>query len=325
MTARIEQAPDRGEREGIDPERSSGTGRGSGGGDRTVDPRIEDLSEWNGSERTVTTSVVIVTYRVDRSDFEATLDALEDQTADGYEVIVVDNGTDWDVAGELASREGRRVYARLAENFGVTVARNVGADLAVGDLLVFLDDDGVPDERFVAAHRTLHRDRDVVAARGRVLPRTDTVYNRLQRHYDMGQEVRPHFLNIEGNTSFDRETYVEYGGYSENLNGRAGHEGLELTYRMVAEGDVDREQVVYFPDAVIYHDYAQGVFDFVRKRASQPSKASQIDCEFDRLSEFAHSYSSARSDMPDLGPTDYVRVAILEAAIRVLRRLPRAG
>jgi hypothetical protein len=291
---------------------------------RGTDSRVEGITEWNPPEQTAVTSVVIVTYRVDRGDFEATLDALGVQTADRYEVIVVDNGTDWDVEAELASRDRCLVYAELEDNPGVTVARNIGAKLALGDLLVFLDDDGVPRETFVESHRRIHDERGVVAARGRVLPRTDTVYNRLQRHYDMGPETKPHFLNIEGNTSFDRETFLEYGGYSENLDGRAGHEGLELTYRMIEEGDVDREQVVYCPDVVIHHDYAEGVIDFVRKRASQPSKARQLDCEFDQLAEFAHTYSGTKSGMPDLGPIDYVRVAFLEAAIRLLRRLPRA-
>lgn len=302
--------------EGIDPEHRDGP--------RHLDSRIEDVTQWNATEQRIETSVVVVTYKVDRADFEATLDALDEQTADAYEVIVVDNGTDWDVEAELDSRDRCLVYATLADNPGITVARNVGAKLALGDLLVFLDDDGVPEESFVEAHRRVHREYDAVAARGRVLPRTDNVYNRLQKHYDMGAEAKPHFLNIEGNTSFDRETFLEYGGYSEELYGRAGNEGLELTYRMVSEGDVDRDQVLYHPDPVIYHDYAEGLLDFLRKRASQPSMRNELEYEYERLSDFAHTYSETRAELPDLGPLDHARVAVLEVAIRLLRRLPRA-
>jgi hypothetical protein len=141
----------------------------------------------------------------------------------------------------------------------------------------------------------------------------------------MGPELRPHFINIEGNTSYDRETYLEYGGYSECLGGRAGHEGLELTYRMVAEGDVDRDQVVYFPEAVIYHDYARNARDFVRKRSDRSSKVTQLDRENDQLFGFARSYANCERSELNLGPVDYLRVAVIEATVRLLRLLPRSS
>lgn len=289
------------------------------------DSRIAHRSDWSVPASTVTTTVVVVVYQVDRKDFERTLQALETQSASDFELLVVDNGTDWDVRSELARRDHCRCYVGLDGNLGVTVARNVGARLARGDLLVFLDDDAVPESGFVAAHQRLHRERDVVAARGRVRPRTDTLYNRLQSHYDLGPERRPYVINIEGNTSFDRETFLDYGGYSEDLDGRAGHEGLELTYRMVADGDVDREQVVYTPEPVVYHDYAQNVRDFVHKRVERSSKVSQLERENDQLFGFARSYGNTDGDDTDLGPVDYLRVAVLEVTVRLVRLLPSTG
>lgn len=296
------------------------------GTDETVDEsRIDYRTDWEIPESSVRTSVVIVTYQVSKDDFERTLSALAQQTASAYELLVVDNGTEWNVESALAAFDRCRSYVRLDGNRGVTVARNVGSRLARGDLLVFLDDDAVPESDFVAAHRRLHDQEDVVAARGRVFPRKKTLYNRLQTHYDMGPEACPHFINIEGNTSFDRETFLDYGGFTEELTGRAGHEGLELTYRMVAEGDVDRDQVVYFPDAVIYHDYAENFSDFVIKRTDRSTMATHLDGENDNLFGFARSYSRSSQGDVDLGVLDYVRVAMLELTVRLVRHLPRTG
>jgi len=304
---------------------SSSRSEPSSGVERTdaLDSRIAARCEWSVPERPVTTSVVLVTYRPDRADLVRTLDALAAQRADGFEVIVVDNGTAWELQSELADRDRVGTYARLTENHGITVGRNIGARLASGDVLVFLDDDGIPDESFVAAHRRVHRERDVVAARGRVDPRHDTIYNRLQHHYDLGSEPFPHFINIEGNASFDRETFLEYGGFLEDLTGRAGHEGLELTYRMVVEGTVDREQVLYHPDAVIYHDYARNAIEFVRKRADRTRTATRLDGENDHLFAFARSYADA-ADEAELTSVDYLLAGFLAAAVRLARRVPGA-
>jgi GT2 family glycosyltransferase len=285
---------------------------------------VDQYSEWTVPDDPVTATVVVVTYHVDEPALRRTLDHLERQTADTFEVLVVDNGTDWNLHAELADRRRVRAYVRLDENYGVTTARNTGAHLARGRLLLFLDDDAIPAETFVEEHRRLHRDRDVVAARGRVLPRNDTIYNRLQSHYDLGPRARPSVLNIEGNTSFDRETFLSYDGYDADLDGRAGHEGLELTYRMVVEGAVDRDQIVYDPAAVVYHDYASDLVEFLTKRADRPAKATQVGQKHDRLFEFARTYE--RTDAtPNLTTVDYLRLGLLGAAVRIVRRLPGSG
>lgn len=286
--------------------------------------RIDRYEEWPIPEATVTASVVIVTYGIDESSLGRTLDHLDRQTADDFEIVVVDNGTDWNLRAELARRSRVRAYAELAENYGVTVGRNAGAGIADGDLLLFLDDDAIPAATFVDAHRRLHRESDIVAARGRVLPRNDTIYNRLQSHYDLGPDPCPHVLNIEGNTSFDCETFRSYGGYDAGLDGRAGHEGLDLTYRMVAEGEVRRGQIVYHPEPVVYHDYASDLVEFVSKQSTHSRKAARLDRKHDRLFEFASTYDEADT-RTELTGVDYLSLCVLGAMVRIVRLLSPPG
>ncbi|MFC6731883.1 glycosyltransferase family 2 protein [Haladaptatus sp. GCM10025893] len=77
-------------------------------------------------EHEILATVVVVLYRTDRAAFETTLAALDAQTADAFDVIVVDNGTTWDVPAVLAGSRRVRTYVELTGNHGVTVARNQG-------------------------------------------------------------------------------------------------------------------------------------------------------------------------------------------------------
>lgn len=228
---------------------------------------IADVRRYGRPSPASTPAVVIVTYGRDRATFRPVLRALDAQTRSDFELTIVDNGTEWDVASEIARSGVVDRYVSMARNVGVATGRNVGARLANGDLLVFLDDDGVPRRDFVEQHCRVH-EGDVVAARGRVVPQRNNIYNEMQQHYDLGEDVRPCLLNIEGNTSIDRETFLDVGGFNDRLEGRAGHEGVELTYRLLHAG-VASDQIVYFPDAVIEHDYAVGLRDYLEKQVGR--------------------------------------------------------
>lgn len=264
-------------------------------------------------------SLVVVTYRTDRDAFESVLDALEAQTDEAFELVVVDNGVEWDIESRLRGLDYGTAYVELVRNCGVTVARNLGAELARSKLLVFLDDDAVPAEEFVAAHRRAH-DGDAVAVRGRVVPRSDAFYNRLQRWYDLGDRTFPYLLNTEGNTSVDREAYRSVSGFSEELGGRAGHEGIDLTYRLVRAG-YDREQIRYCPDPVVYHDYATTLLGYLHKRIVGGRNRKRLAERRSDLFEFASTYSPPASATRERSTAERVLGLALAGAVRVGRRL----
>ena len=239
----------------------------------------------------VAVSVIVTTFRTPRTALREALDGLDGQTAGDFETIVVDNGNDWDVASTARENGVVTGYLALDGNPGVTVGRNLGAHLAEGDLLVFLDDDAVPASDFVDQHRRIHAERDVVAVRGRVKPKHASVFNELQAHYDLGASPRPYYVNVEGNASFDRETFLACSGFDEGLTGRAGYEGAELSYRLVTHAGRDR--VLYHPAPVIYHDYATGVVQYFRKRTALERSRQQLLAEYPDLWRFITSYRGA--------------------------------
>jgi glycosyltransferase involved in cell wall biosynthesis len=74
------------------------------------------------------------------------LDSLAAQTHDSYEVIVVDDSSS-DRTGEIARAKGARVLR--VEAAGDGGARDAGAEIATGEILVFLDADEIFDPDFL--------------------------------------------------------------------------------------------------------------------------------------------------------------------------------
>jgi glycosyltransferase involved in cell wall biosynthesis len=118
----------------------------------------------------LTTSVVIPTYSLERwDDLVASLDALEHQTVAPEEVIVVVDGN-------------RELFERVREEFphvialenshgpGVSGARNTAAEVATGSVLAYLDDDSVPEPRWLEEHLAAYADPAVLGTGGTLVP-----------------------------------------------------------------------------------------------------------------------------------------------------------
>jgi GT2 family glycosyltransferase len=86
-------------------------------------------------------SVVIVAYRSGRA-LARCLDSLERDTSAETEVLVVDNGPEADEIEEARARDSVEVLGD-GRNLGYAAGSNLGADLAGGDVLFFLNPDTV--------------------------------------------------------------------------------------------------------------------------------------------------------------------------------------
>ncbi len=239
-------------------------------------------------------SVIVVTYGRAVEDVRPALEGLRNQTETSFEVILLDGGTDWDLQALQSEYDVVTAYVEFDENYGVNVGRNVGAQIANGDVLVFLDDDGVPASDFVEHHVRAHRDLDIVAARGRIFPKTPSVYNQIAPRYDLGEESIPSPIDAEANASFDREVFESVGGFDEDI---FGHEGLELTARLLERHD--RETLRYVPGPVVYHDFADRFSTVVRKKTRHKYYKRELGRQNPGLFELYSNHDFETETEPD--------------------------
>jgi peptidoglycan/xylan/chitin deacetylase (PgdA/CDA1 family)/glycosyltransferase involved in cell wall biosynthesis len=200
----------------------------------------------------VKASIVIPTWKR-RSSLERTLAAACAQDFPGFEIVVVSDGPDPDVA-ELAEGWQKAtpvVWKFHPQNRGLPAARNTGVAASSGCFILFLDDDVVPAGDWLSHHLAAHERagaRTIVV--GSLEERYDTedasplekaLRARRQHGFDRFLErcarnswsfdFAPHCGN---NSSIARAAFDELGGFDELQRGI--HEDLELGERARAAG-----------------------------------------------------------------------------------------
>lgn len=194
----------------------------------------------------VTVSVVIPTF--DRPDLlERALRSVHDQTLAPLEIIVVDNG--WQPASPGALSASTRL-SRIEPGAGPSAARNHGARLAKGDMVVFLDDDDTWAPTYLESLVT-HRGRTgAIVLAGelwRIKPGANPEPCKIMPADAEGQ--RAVFYTNPGfggsNIAIDREAFLAMGGFDTRM--RAA-EDRDLAARLM-----DRKvRIVACRDATAY-------------------------------------------------------------------------
>ena len=87
-----------------------------------------------------------------------------------FEVIVVDQSPTHEPATvEYLAALNDKIRLFRIEEKGAGKARNYGAQMAKGSLLLFVDDDDLPQQNFIAGHVTAHENSELAAVSGAVL------------------------------------------------------------------------------------------------------------------------------------------------------------
>ena len=201
-------------------------------------------------------SVVIPTYNR-WPILEKCLTALEEQTPsgeiEGYEVVVVDDGSTDGTPARLRELASRFPHVRLIEQAhgGPAEGRNRGVDHARGDVIVFIDSDLVVTPVFLLSHaRALQRSW---TQRGNRLCFTyGAVIN--TANFDQPSAERHKLRDLSwayfatGNVAIDRAVLQQSGLFDTSFR-LYGWEDLELGERLRLMG----VELIKCPEAVGYH------------------------------------------------------------------------
>lgn len=212
-------------------------------------------------------SVVVCTYAPELyDDFCEAVDSLLGQTHEQVEVVVIVDGTEEvyeRATADWGDHDAVTVHCN-DENRGLSGSRNVGIDLADGDVIAFMDDDAVADERWIEELVAVYEERDAIAVGGRMAPiwvAEEPDFLPEEYHWlvgvtppgfaEPGEEVRNTFGS---NISFRADVLEELGGFEEAV-GRRGAANLQAEEPLLGAEMRERygQGVAYNPDAVVSH------------------------------------------------------------------------
>jgi GT2 family glycosyltransferase len=165
-----------------------------------------------------------------------------------YELIVINN-TCQPAPNTIQSLITEHSIIDIGFNYGCSGGRNVGAELAQGHYILFLDDDGRLACGSIEALIHCIEKNHSVACRGKVIPKDEIGIS--GGHYDKGPKVNISPPDAEGISIWNRKVFLEYGGFDPLL---AGHEGLALCAKM--HRDKHLHSFLYTPHATLRHNFS---------------------------------------------------------------------
>ncbi|SLM30412.1 Similar to family 2 glycosyltransferase SpsQ [Desulfamplus magnetovallimortis] len=221
-------------------------------------------------------SVVIPAYNAEKT-LAGCIDALLCQSVpqEQYEVIVIDDGST-DSTAEIAKKYP--VIYHYQKNQGPAAARNRGANLAKGDIILFTDSDCVPDhfwiENMVAPlvkptscsspESTYYRNSIVSGVKGAYRTKQSSMTARFAQaefedRFAMLEQVP--FIDMVDTYSaaFRRDVFLDAGGFDPSFP-VANNEDTELSYRLVSRGHL----FVFVPEAFVYHTHPDTLKKYLR-------------------------------------------------------------
>lgn len=205
-------------------------------------------------------SVVIPLFN-DAGSIGAVLSGLAAQRdAPAFEVIVVDDGSQ-DEGPEIARGQG--VLVETQTNAGPAAARNRGADLALGEIVLFLDADCTPPATWVRDMVAPIREGGFQAVVGTICAANDGPVPRIVqaevegRYAGMRQAENGVDFIAAPSCGFRRAVFQEIGGFDTSLRQA---EDVEIAYRTRARG----HRIAFVDTVPVAHEHQRGLGEFLR-------------------------------------------------------------
>lgn len=174
-----------------------------------------------------------------------------------YEIIVSDDGRD-PLAAAVLGRDFPDVRWIAGPRRGPAANRNAGAAAASGDVVVFLDDDCLPQPGLFGAYATAFTDTALLAAEGRI--RGDRPAVRMDEEAPFNEHGGCFW---SCNIAVRRTFFLDIRGFDERFPA-AAMEDVELRERIRRQGAVIR----FVPEALVIHPLRlMGGWSYVRRRA----------------------------------------------------------
>jgi GT2 family glycosyltransferase len=213
--------------------------------------------------RPMPSATVVVPTRNRGDLISETLVALMQIPDPALEILIVDQSTNDGTrrAVERIAASDSRVRLCATSTVGSSAGRNLGAQLASGEIVAYCDDDCVVTTEWLDAIRAEFLHPEVSAVYGRLLPyeqgdRTgrEVGLKASQERTEYSSPVPPWYVGHGGNMAFRRSSLLELGGF-DPLLGAGGVFGAcedpDIALRLLRK----RRKIVYCPRALSFHKH----------------------------------------------------------------------
>lgn len=208
-------------------------------------------------------SVIVCTHN-GTATLEACLASLARLRHANHEVLLVDDGSKPAVA-EIAARHPAVRYARQ-EHAGLSVARNLGASLATGEILAYTDDDCVVEEDWLTHLAAAFDDPRWVAVGGPNIPppprnRTEAVVAAAPgapAHVLLSDQEAEHLPGC--NLAVRKSALLAVGGFRAHY--KTAGDDVDICWRLREAGG----RLRYTPAAMVWHHRRYTVRAYLRQQ-----------------------------------------------------------
>lgn len=203
-------------------------------------------------------SVILISNKNEHQVIDTLLELKKQQKQNKFKIIFISNNKS-NATNKLISLVDS--FIQLNNDYGCPMPRNIGTVFANSEIIIFVDDDGIPADDMIQQHVKLHKENEkIIATRGACLPLNNNI---APQHYWLGNQQRVNKINLEGNSSFKSSAFYKVGGWGDYI--LFSYEGTELCYRLILQG-IKTKQFIYSPKPVLYHDYIQKDRDIDNKK-----------------------------------------------------------
>ena len=216
-------------------------------------------------------SIIIPVYNAEDTIVDC-LDSLTKQTInkEDFEVICIDDGST-DRTNKLLKNYNQILNYKVITqvNKGPSRARNKGAELAVGDIILFTDSDCVLDRNWIGEMLKPLEDKYITGVQGAYKTKQNSIialFDQIDIESRYNKMKKNDFIDSIGTYSaaYRRDVFMKYGGFNTNYKAACG-EDIEFSFLLNKNG----YRLVFTENAVCYHRHPDTIKKYLKTKFSR--------------------------------------------------------